>query len=750
MFNFIKKIFLSEKLNSRKSICAVLLVATIFLVSPNISHGFFIDIAYTFIAKIAFGISWIIALIGGFMVGVIIVALQMILNISDGIVNSAPVQVGFPIILSVANLGFVTAIIAIAIGTILRSQTYNMKKMLANVVIMAVLVNFGLVISGAIIGFSNRVTGYFLDSMTGGNIAEFATIMAQTMNPQKAFVSLEGISITGTTTDAATTTISKTDQNALAQLGKGATNEDTKSIGSFLVPIISVFLTIATLVLMIITLAVLVFSFIMRYIKLTFALILLPGAWMASIFPSLKSWNGKWWDLFIKQAIYPPVVLFFLWLAMRVREDLANIPGLTFESASKSGGITEFLGNIVGVPLQGVMQAAVLAGLMLGGDYVAKSMGAAGAGAATKASAGMQKWAGGKVKTGLRRTGVAALDSRGTKWTTGKISSGLGAAGAALGGVGAGRGAFGKFISKPVRGLGGLVSGAGNAAERYAVRGKEQMSASASKSYKDDVAKMGDEELKIRAKAATGLELAAILDKASKNPKLMRGVIDNLPESTRNKLPADKDLYKRYGYDKAHDAAMLESGMTVKEKYDAFELATKKFEGVMATTGLTAEKREEAEKEFAKAEKEFTDSVKKLSSDGANGLLFAKEKGPDGKPGDKFQLDDKYRTALMQQLITKNGWNPGTFTDFLKKAQEGGNDVLIRDLVKDMDTKKIGPAFIKAMNNGAMKNLGIEGEDVFGEEKFREAKRINKVKDKGDRREYSEEESGETTTTTFE
>lgn len=711
MFNFIKKIWVKIKSADKKLIGSVSLAAAVLILAPNIADGQagpigwllggLIDIQYTLIAKVFFGISWVISLLGGLLVSVIIFFLEMVINISNGIVNAPPVRVGFPIVLGVANLGFVTAIIVIAIGTILRSQTYNMKKMLANVVIMAVLVNFGLVISGAIIGFSNKVTTYFLESMTGGNPFNFATIMAQTMNPQKAILSLEGIKI-----DEVGKEESQQDKDTLAGLGTMATGK----IGGFLIPIISLNLTIITLVLMIITLAILVFSFIVRYIKLTFALILLPGAWMASVFPSLKSWNKKWWDLFIKQAIYPPVVLFFIWLAMRVQADMAALPELNFQSTGD--GVFKILGNIIGVPLQTVLQSAVLAGLMLGGDYVAKAMGAAGAGVAIKTSDGMKKWAGGRAKYFGQRAGVRALDTGVAKKATEKLSS-----------LGASSGPAGRFLTAPLRQLG-----------YQGVRAKEKMSSSAAKSYKDAVDKMGDEELKARAKAATGLELAAILDKANKNPKLMRGVIDNIPEEVKQNLSNDKELYKRYGYEKTHEAAMLESGVTIAEKHKTFEAAKNAYDKKMADANLSEAQKEEAAKEFVKAEKEFTDAIKKLSADGANSLLFAKKKDSDGKPTDEFVMPPEQRMATMQQLLTKGGWNPGTFTEFLKKAQEGGNDDQIKELIKDMDAARIGPAFVKAMKNGAMKNLGLGGEDVFGEEKFNEAQKIHGSKNVKDRR----------------
>ena len=54
-------------------------------------------------------------------------------------------------------------IIVIALATILRIESYSIKKMLWKLVVMAILVNFGLVIIAPIFGFSNALTQYFLN-----------------------------------------------------------------------------------------------------------------------------------------------------------------------------------------------------------------------------------------------------------------------------------------------------------------------------------------------------------------------------------------------------------------------------------------------------------------------------------------------------------------------------------------------------------------------------------------------------------
>jgi hypothetical protein len=105
------------------------------------------------------------------------------LTLSQHVFDSPAVQNGFGISLSLANLGFVLGIIVIAIATILRNQTYGMKQLLWKLVLMAILVNFGLVITRPIVAFSDSMTNYFVTAI-GGSTNNFATTLASAFNTQ--------------------------------------------------------------------------------------------------------------------------------------------------------------------------------------------------------------------------------------------------------------------------------------------------------------------------------------------------------------------------------------------------------------------------------------------------------------------------------------------------------------------------------------------------------------------------------------
>src|SRR3989344_6609258 len=155
------------------------------------------------IAWIVYVINYIIATIFGVFISIIAWFIGIVIQINTNIVNTPIVQNGFSITLAVANLGFVMAIIVIAIMTILRYETYALKQTLWKLVAAAILVNFSLVIAGAILNFADNLSLYFLDGFnqgcttgtstgvpgfTNSPLDCFATSVAGAFAPQRVFL----------------------------------------------------------------------------------------------------------------------------------------------------------------------------------------------------------------------------------------------------------------------------------------------------------------------------------------------------------------------------------------------------------------------------------------------------------------------------------------------------------------------------------------------------------------------------------
>lgn len=360
-----------------------------FVFSAHPAHAQFAGITADVIGVITKAIGYVITFVAGIAVAVLAWGIGVLLDISLGAVNSSAVQGGYNVTLALANLGFVLGIIIVAIATIIRNQTYGIKKFLYSVVVMAVMVNFGLVLAGGLINISNSLTQYFLDGITGGGGAlQFSSTMTSAFQPQSLLDPF---------------TKSQTEDPKIAkELSAG------DGFSQMLQPIAGLVMIIVSMVLIIITLATFFVMLIIRYVYLVILLVLLPLAWMAGVFPYLAEHSKKWWSKFIQQVLFPPVALFFLWLALSVgKATFATPPTTTIGSLSSNTGVAAVIGSLAAGLIIPMLNIVVLSFLMVGGLMAADKLGGVGASAALGAAKGggkaAGKWAGKRAVRGASR-----------------------------------------------------------------------------------------------------------------------------------------------------------------------------------------------------------------------------------------------------------------------------------------------------------------------------------------------------------
>src|SRR3989344_4785482 len=100
-------------------------------------------------------ISWIVSIEGFFLW--ILSKLLFALVRYNSFATAPAVQIGWTIVRDVANMFFVVILLAVAIVTILRVESYNFKKLLPKVILMAILVNFSRLICALIIDVAQVV-----------------------------------------------------------------------------------------------------------------------------------------------------------------------------------------------------------------------------------------------------------------------------------------------------------------------------------------------------------------------------------------------------------------------------------------------------------------------------------------------------------------------------------------------------------------------------------------------------------------
>lgn len=384
-------------------------------------------------------LSWVIML-GGFLA-------TAIFKLNGTLFDSPVVQVGFSITLAFANLGFVLAIIVIAIATILRNQTYGVKQLLWKLVLMAILVNFGLVITRPVVALSDSMSNYFIQQMSG-NTGDWVGNLTAAFGPQV----LPGVAGAvppgnGSASNSFTPSACQGIQSTVGKYactigllagGPGITflaNAVTSNPDLFMQTVLSLVFSATFLAIVAFSLIALAILLLIRYLYITFLLILLPLAWLAWVFPGMKSHFDKWCHLFLRWTFFPAISLFFIYLAVLIAP-LAQVNGSANQNANYiSNGLgTGVSGSPTTLTSGGTSQSIALAqqsladlvlcGLVLGGLYAANALGIAGAGVAMgygKAAAG---WVGKKAGGAAARQGKKAASAAVQENVKQKLQSG--------------------------------------------------------------------------------------------------------------------------------------------------------------------------------------------------------------------------------------------------------------------------------------------------------------------------------------
>ncbi len=194
------------------------------------------------------------------------------------------------VIRDVANMSFIFILLYSAIRTILGVGEDN-KKLIVNIVIVAILINFSLFFTKIIIDASNLLALTFYDAMVPGAAARglggagLSNAFMDALNIQ----SLYELGAKGTVTPGSIITVGL--------------------MGSIML-LITAFIFFAVAIM-----------FVIRYVVLIIVLVLSPLAFVTQILPKgagLSKYNDKWWDALLGQAFFAPVYFMMTWITLRI------------------------------------------------------------------------------------------------------------------------------------------------------------------------------------------------------------------------------------------------------------------------------------------------------------------------------------------------------------------------------------------------------------------------------------------------
>ena len=206
--------------------------------------------------------------------------------------NSPIVTLGWGITRDLANMFFILILLIIAFATVLKIQSYAIKQLWWKVLVAALLINFSLVIAGFVIDFTQVLTAFFLNQITGGG--SFGTITTRLAS---------GMQILNFYNPATP-----------ESLGQGALQFGASSIAA----VVGIILTLVGSVITVFVFGALAVFLIVRILHIWFLLIIAPIVWMLWIVPATSGQFSKWWDNFIKWTFFAPIYVFFIYLSLSI------------------------------------------------------------------------------------------------------------------------------------------------------------------------------------------------------------------------------------------------------------------------------------------------------------------------------------------------------------------------------------------------------------------------------------------------
>src|SRR3989344_418757 len=198
------------------------------------------------------------------------------------------------VIRDVANMGFIFVLLYAAIQTILGIGS-DTKKLIVNIIVVAILINFSLFFTKLVIDASNVLAITFYDAIAPGALSSDASIGLSTSLMQPLGV------------------------QSIWKIAKSFEGEQLLTIGIMgtIVSLIAAFIFFAVAIM-----------FVIRFVVLIFVLILSPIAFMAFVLPQLKKHADQWKDALIGQAFFAPIYFLLTWIVIVVARGMPmNIDG---------------------------------------------------------------------------------------------------------------------------------------------------------------------------------------------------------------------------------------------------------------------------------------------------------------------------------------------------------------------------------------------------------------------------------------
>ncbi len=321
-------------------------------------------------------VSWILSYVNYAVGRLLVFFLDILVKVAsyNQFITAKPIEVGWVIVRDLCNMFFILVLLIIAFATILRIETYQWKKSLPKLLLMAVLINFSKTIAGLFIDFAQVIMLTFVSAFSQYGANNFV----QMFQVEK-------------------------------YLSDSKTNLGTENLG-YAILLGSVAGSVALIITTVVT-VVLLAVLVMRIVMLWIYVILSPLAYLLGAFPQGQRYASQWWSEFSKQVISGPILAFFLWLALVTAQtqnplgtdvSIGDATAQQFNRVASSSSVNAGTALFTTGPFQTYL---VTIGLLVGGLIVTQQMGGMAGSLAGKGIGWAKKFSGAT----LAGAGAAAL-----------------------------------------------------------------------------------------------------------------------------------------------------------------------------------------------------------------------------------------------------------------------------------------------------------------------------------------------------
>lgn len=314
-----------------------------------------INVVSPLIAFIAVITAWIAGIFVNIGVELLRISLEIGITNLSIILSDKGVKTLWEIFRNLGNISLVFILLYIAITTIFQTAG-NTKKLLSNVIIAAVLMNFSFFFGAIIVDVSNvaalniyREINESKEIKEAGNVGNYINDKASSAIVAQQFG------------------IAKNKENAAPGAPESGPGEGSvagaeeswfsqqlkKAVGYVMLTILDIVLAIV--------LIIAAFSVIGRMIAIILLLLVSPLAFIGMILPKTESWSSDWWKSIIGQSFYLPVFLLFVYVGIKAIEVISTIQPMEQAAGKDITNLSQTITVIAPI----IVQFAIVIGIFI-------------------------------------------------------------------------------------------------------------------------------------------------------------------------------------------------------------------------------------------------------------------------------------------------------------------------------------------------------------------------------------------------